>query len=473
MLGRRVIGCVLIALAFLPVGCKTTSRSMTNNSVTTDIKHGCEVEKIALLNATSGGVVPVAYAPDDNRLLAQITDPNDPFLGMDVLQLDPLIQSVLIRNPTLQAAQAAWAAAAQRYPQAISLDDPMLQTMFAPATFPANSPVQSSYMLGLSQKVPWQGKRALRGDMALWNSQAAGFDNEQVKQRLATATRLAFYDYYLVNRELDLNQRNIEVMQDFRSSAKIKYESNQVSQQDVANADLELAKLQQQRLELEQSMRVATARINTLLHRTPDKFVPVPPQSLSLKNEISDKEMIYELAYKNRPELSALAARIQAEQNAVQLAWKEYYPDLEFAARYDAFWADNVQRPMVGLNLNVPVNQDRRCAAVREAQFKLRKLTAEYTQQKDNIAEEVHVTWSRVDTNQQTVRLFKEQILPAAKTNLETARAAYIAGSIDFLRLMDAKKQFIEQETSYQRTLAEYHRSRAELEQAIGTALPH
>ena len=72
---------------------------------------------------------------------------------------------------------------------------------------------------------------------------------------------------------------------------------------------------------------------------------------------------------------------------------------------------------------------------------------------------------------QKAADLFEDRILPAADANLDAARAAYIAGSIDFLRLMEARRQFIEQQIGYQRTLAEYHRSRSDLERAIGTQI--
>ena len=97
--------------------------------------------------------------------------------------------------------------------------------------------------------------------MAQWEANAAGWDTQEVKLRLALATRMSYFDLYLVSRELELNKRNVELMQDFRTAAKAKYEANQVSSQDLSAADLELAKLQQQRLELEQAERTAVARL--------------------------------------------------------------------------------------------------------------------------------------------------------------------------------------------------------------------
>ena len=412
----------------------------------------------------------VSHQDEMDSDLAEAFTANDPFEGMSELPIDLLISAVQDRNPSLQAAQAACSAAAERFPQAVALEDPMLQTMFAPASFASNNS-QPSYYLGAAQRIPWLGKRSLRGEMAQWESSATSWDAEEVKLHLAVASRMAFLDYYLVRREFELNEKNVEILQDFRSTAKSKYEANQVSQQDLSAADLELAKLKQQQLELRQAERIALARINTLLHRQPDHPLPPPPSRLNVHDEIPDLTELRQLASAHRPELAAIKARVQSEQSAVALACKQYCPDFEFMGRYDAFWTDTQQRPQVGMNMNVPIQRTRLGAAVREAQFRVTKMLSEYAQKHDAVIEEVEIAFARVDATSKTSTLYELNILPAAQANLDAALAAYIAGTVDFMRLMEARRQFIEQQIGYQRTLTEYQRSHADLERAIGTNL--
>jgi outer membrane protein TolC len=66
--------------------------------------------------------------------------------------------------------------------------------------------------------------------------------------------------------------------------------------------------------------------------------------------------------------------------------------------------------------------------------------------------------------------LYERQVLPAAEASLADARAAYIAGSLDFLRLLAARRQLVEEQTGYQRALANYHRNLAELARAVGSS---
>lgn len=387
------------------------------------------------------------------------------------LSLSGLIAAVRERNPTMQAAAAAWASAAERYPQAVALDDPLLQSMFAPGSFPGSSNVQSSYYVGVAQKIPWRGKLALRGDMAQAETNALAFDSQEVQLRLDEASQLAYFDYYLVRRELELNQANLAAMQEFRRTALTKYEANLVTQQDVLQSDVELARLESRQIELEQNDRVAIARINTLLHQTPDFPLPPPVAALQATGTLPPVAALREEALARRPELSALASRLQAERASVELACKEYYPDFEVMGRYDQFWTDVEQRPQVGMNMNIPLNQSRRKAAVREAMFRVSKLNAEYQQQADNVRHDVETAYARLEASLRTAGLYATKIIPAAQQNVSAATSAYVADRLDFLRLIEAERELIELQDKQQEVITEYHRRRATLERAVGAPM--
>ena len=57
---------------------------------------------------------------------------------------------------------------------------------------------------------------------------------------------------------------------------------------------------------------------------------------------------------------------------------------------------------------------------------------------------------------------------PLSQQSLQSARANYTAGKVDFLRLIDAERQFHGQRERYYEALADYQRRQAELERAVG-----
>lgn len=337
-----------------------------------------------------------------------------------------------------------------------------------PQSFTSSSNVQSSYYLGVAQKIPWAGKRGLRGQQADWEASAASFDVGETSLRLAEASRLAFLDYYLNERLRELLDSNMKAAGEFRNTANIKYEANQVTQQDVLQADVELAQLEQRKIELDQEREIAIARINTLLHRRPDHPLPPPPPALAQVADLPAASALRTFAVDQRPELQALAARIQAEQTAVELACKEFLPDFEFMGRYDKFWTDKEQRGQVGMNVNMPLNQSRRHAAMQERMFQVRKMQSEFDQATDNIRNDVQMAYARVQGGIQTVKVYDAKILPTANQNLTAARNGYTAGTVDFLRLIEAQRETIELQEKHQMAIAELHRRWAELERAVG-----
>jgi outer membrane protein TolC len=326
-------------------------------------------------------------------------------------------------------------------------------------------------MVEASQKLPWPGKRCLRGQQAQAEADVAGSDVSDARLRLSEAAQMAFYDFYLVRREMEVNQTSTRLMHEFRDIAKTKYESNEVSQQDLLQADVELGDLETRQAELQREEKIAQARINTLLHRAADDSLPPPPARLQVSPQNFDPATLQSLAVAQRPDLAGEAARIRAEEAAVELACKDFYPDVTVVAKYDAFMPEEM-RSQLGMNLEVPIQRTRRCAALREATARLQQRRAEYQDRCDQIAFEVQSAYVRLEESQRVARLYREKLLPLAEQNSQSARANYVAGKIDFLRLIEAQRQSIrEQEQAFQ-AIAEYHRRLAELERAVGGALP-
>jgi outer membrane protein TolC len=395
----------------------------------------------------------------------------DTLMSGDELALDELVEGVLARNQSLAAMIAAWRSAAQRYPQAVSLEDPMFNSALAPASFGSDE-VSGGYMVGGSQKLPWFGKRFWRGQQARAEANAASMDVGDARLQLVQATQTAFYEYYLAARQVQLNGENVQSLRAFRDDARKRYEANLVTQQDVLQADVELTMLERRQIELNRNRKVAIARINTLLHRDPDYPLAPPPGELPAVEDLPPADELRITAVASRPDLAAIAARLRAEEASLELAHKNYLPDVEVMGRYDAFWQEQPLRAMVGVNANVPIYRQRLNAAVCEASFRLSQRRAEYRQRVDDINREVQTAYEQLSATRQLVDLYERRTVPAATQNVESARAGYVAGRVDFLRLIEAERQLINLLQEEQDLLASYHAQRAELERVIGGPVP-
>jgi outer membrane protein, heavy metal efflux system len=424
-------------------------------------------QSIALATHTQQLVIPnsaeeIPATPDES--LAR-----DGLLDVDgVLDVDRLVDEVLAQNPSVEAMIATWQAAAARYPQAIALDDPMFDGSIGPDSF-GQPDLKPSYMVMASQKFFWPGKRRLRGSIAGAEASAAASEIDDVRLQLAEAARLAFVDYFAAYRNLTFNADNVREIREYRETAISKYRASTASQQDVLQSDVELALLGERQNQLEREISVATARINTLLHREANEPLPPPPATLLTTDRVPSPEELRETAIRERPDLAALSAEIRASQAALALACKEFYPDPELYFKYDAFWQEAPLRPAVGMKINVPLYREKRWAAVREARAKLQSRRAEFERLLDDVANEIYAAHARLVESQRTATLYDQKIVPAAEKNVESARAGYASGNVDFLRLIDARRQLIALHEQQVEALSNYHRAAAELARTVGT----
>jgi outer membrane protein TolC len=398
---------------------------------------------------------------------------------MSELTVESVVEEVLARNPQLAQMAAAAQAAAARYPQVTSLDDPMFAATIGTGTIAPDDPgIHFAYRLELAQKYPWPGKRALRGQNALSEAEAAANDVEDMRLQLIESAKAAFYDYYLVERGVEVNAEGLRLLERFREIAQAYYEhptkERKTSLQDVYQADVEIGRQRARRLALERMRQVTGARINTLMHVPPDAPVPPPPKELRAGDALPDAPTLRALALARRPDLLALANRVRAEEAALRLACKEFYPDFEPFVMYDRFMGNNETNAdlatMVGVRVNLPVRRDRRYAVVAEARARVAQRRAELDRQTDQVNFQVEEAYAQVRESDQAVRLYREKILPDARQNVAAARPAYESGLIPAVSYVEAQRSYVELQDRFYDVVAESFRRRAALERAVGGA---
>lgn len=422
-----------------------------------------------------------AVAPDPDRggrcrpsLGFDVSAERESFADQRQLSVDALIEQVLARNPSLAQMTAAWQAASARYPQVTSLDDPMFGSVIAPASIGTDD-VEFGYRVELTQKIPFPGKRDLRGQSALAEASAAGHDFADTRLQLIESAKDGFFEYYLVSRASAVNAETTRLLMTFRQEARARYEKALVPEQDVLQADVELGRQQERGLTLERMRKVASARLNTLMHFPPDAPLPPPPERLEWSAPLPGVEVLRGLARNQRPDLQASADRLAAEEASLRLACKEFYPDVEVSAAYDTIMGNGPTRdlaPQIGLRINLPVRTARRDGAVAEARARIMQRRAELDGKLDQANLQLQEAYERVVESEQIVRLYEKTILPAAENNVAAARSAYETAKAPFLTLIEAQRSRVALLDRYYEAVADSFRRRATLERVVGGPLP-
>ena len=422
------------------------------------------------------GVIPAAYreAPPNDRTPPPATSPvpaDLPLAGLSALTPEDMVRVVLERNPTLAQMRATAAAVAARYPQVTSLDDPTATAWTAPGS--AGSPnVNYAARVEVAQKFLYPGKRGLKGDAVRAEALAAAEDVEDARLQLAESARSALADYHLAVKATAVAEENAKLLTEFRKNAESRYKTGQGQQQDVLQADVEIARQEERLVSLRRARLVAVARLNTLMHLPPDAPLP-PPAETERPAPLPEAARLREAAVA-RPDVRAVVARVAAEDAALALALKEYKPDVELMAAYDGFW-QGTDRPLqwqVGVRTNLPVRYARRGGAVEEARAKVAQRRAELARLTDQVGLQVQEAFEQVREADEVVKLYETKILPAAAANVKEAQAGYTNNRVPFLNLIEAQRNAVGLRDRYYEAAAESVRRRAALERAVGGPLP-
>ena len=392
-----------------------------------------------------------------------------PLSDRPLLTAEDVVRAVLERNPTLERMRAAAEAAAARYPQVTSLDDPMFALSTAPGS--AWSPnVDYAARVEFSQKLLYPGKRGLKGTAARAEAAAAAADIDDTRLQLVEAAVSALADYYLAERATEVARENARILTELRQNAEAQARAGKGLQQDINQAEVELARQEERLVALRRARQVAVARLNTLMHLPPDRTLP-PPAELKTTAPLPDPVQLRTAAVSARPDVRAAADRLAAEEAALHLALKEYNPDVDVMAAYDGFWQGLNGRPLqwqVGARVNLPVRTARRVAAVAEAKARVVQRRAELARLTDRVNFEVQEAFEQLRESEEVVRLYESKVLPAADANVREAQAAYTNNRVPFLTLVEAQRGRVALRDRYYEAVAETSRRRAALERAAG-----
>jgi outer membrane protein TolC len=233
---------------------------------------------------------------------------------------------------------------------------------------------------------------------------------------------------------------------------------------------VELGRQRERLLELEQIAKIAGARINTLVRRDVEAPLPPPAELGTTLPPLESVAVLRQQAQQHRPDLRAVAERVQADKASLIVALKERFPDVELMVAYDAFWQprESDLRPMLGVRMNLPVIAGKRQGMIQEAQAKIAQRRAEYTKLADQVDFQVQEAHAQVERGRKTVKLYEDSILKSAQANIKAAQAAYVTGKIPFLSLIEAQRNLIMLRERYYESMTNLHRAEAALDRAVG-----
>ena len=423
------------------------------------------------MRAISLSLVVLCVLPDLNSGTAwsapAFQNQNGPEAGQPITA-DDLASWVLEANPGLAAREAAAEAAAYRIEPAGSLDDPMLSYAVAPLT--ANADRSLNQKVEFSQKIPWPGTLAARESVARFEAVAARRDADSLRLRVIARAKSAHAEWRFIDSALDIHHANKALLDDLAATAQTRYAAGRARKQDVLQAEVERAGLDNHLLRLLRQRAAVQARINALLSRTPDAPLPAAAPIL-LQSTPPALETLQALALAHHPELSRLDAEISASERHVRLAEKAFLPSFQVGVGYDGLWDEIDKRPVFGVSINVPLDRSKRRSDLDRARAEMRRTKFSLSERRADLRANLATARAEVVEAQTSIALYQDELVPLAVEFLEAAIADYQSGTGAFLNVITAEQHKLETNLELARVRADYAKRLAELEFWAGGSL--
>ncbi|MBY0247470.1 MAG: TolC family protein [Nitrospiraceae bacterium] len=388
------------------------------------------------------------------------------------LMLPELIKEVLGRNPELVAARKQWEAATNRIVQARSLDDPSVFVDFFNIPHTLNVTQTQNSIFGLSQNLPFPGKRALKGDVA---SRSADMTEQVVRAKereLVARLKQTYYELFLAQKAIQIHHEQVELLRQFVEIANARFRAGKGNQADVLKAQVELSLLHQQLPVLEQRRQTTGAMLNTLLDRDPASPLGMTqePSQLPLEQPIDD---LHRLALNERPEIIAAELDVQRNEQSHALAQRQYYPDFNVSfRRFQNFQADNGYGAYVSMTIPFAFwTKPKYDAGVQEAAAAVAVARAQQHTVENLTRFQINDLLAKIRATDQVATLYRTTILPQAEQSLDSARVEYRSGKAGFLDLIDTQRAWRGFQLEYFKALVDRQQRLAELEQMVGITL--
>jgi len=408
-------------------------------------------------------------------------------------KLRDVIVLALERNPDISAAEETARAKLERVRQVTALPDPMVTTKTLP------EPVRTAegdnfFILGISERFPVPAKLDRAGRIALEETRAALQRLQEVRLRVIAEVKRAYFQVYVLDKSMDITQENQRLLRGLIDVARAQVAAGRRPQDDVLRAQVELSNLEAELILLRQRRVTFAARLNELLDRSPTTVVP-PPDGFDIRQADLRLDQLLATAADANPTLRRLGHQIEREGHALELAKLAVWPDFTIGFEWmlmeprDAFRPPpnpmTGQRPVVStmsedgtdnwaitFGFNLPIWFDKISGGINEAKHRLLATRQEYAATQNRVEFQIEDALERVRAQRELAALFDGTIIPQAQQTYQVSQASYIAGSSDFLYVIDNWRKWLVFTIQYHRSLGELERSVADLEEAIGLSLP-
>jgi len=399
-----------------------------------------------------------------------------------VTQLNQLVKIAIDNNSELKSKKLAWQSLIQNYPQVTALNDPKL--VYGESINPIETRLgPQDRFVALNQKLPYPGKRALKGEVVKHDISIAKQRYDQASRDLIVQLKQAFYELVYLENAIKLSTKNKQVLDKITHIATTDYANSNSALNDIAKAQSQYAQVTYDLQLLEELRSTAKTQINTLLNRAPEHKFNINSYARKPPKFVHPLARLYQWTESNH-ELTIADLTIQ--KNAVRKKLSRYssLPDFDLGVRYTQIGDSNIaglphsgrDGLAVTFGINVPLNRNKNKAVKHQAYLNKKKSIEDKKTLSNNIKNKVKGVYFKITNAQRLTALYGNNLIPQANRAMKIAQIQYRENSYpkksgSIAQYLETQSTWLNFQLAYQRAVADSWISRTEMEKLTGRTL--
>ena len=406
-----------------------------------------------------------SYAVADLAPQLLPTSPQNALPLMSTWNTEELVEQVLSKNPSIDAARHAWKAAIGRIDGSRRIPDPQLSVALAPlSVVDPNTNVGQTWRIEQSFPLPSLLDARNQGAVARAQQDEAVF--KQLRMELAHQARYLWIERWEIVQSLALLDHHESRFEELKRSVSAALETGKASLQDPLRIERNIAETERERGKLMHRKQILEARINGLLHRQPTQ--PLPEATILPVPDRWSPEHMFPNDLTQHPVVMWFSASETEALAAENVARAEFLPQLAWSAQYSTMFMQPNHQWMLGAGIQLPLAWTERTAKLDAALSTRERRRHESIQAQDQISVALHSAKLKGEEAWLRWRLYDMRLIPTTKAEAAAARTGFETGRASFQDWVRAENELQSMELAQAQAQADLHRATADVLFAAG-----
>lgn len=324
---------------------------------------------------------------------------------------------------------------------------------------------------GLTLTIPISGRLGRQDEVNAAVAGSARADALATFRELYLDLRAAYVRLAVAEKRESVRERVLQAAQASLAVVNELVAAGGATALDVSLFQLEHARERSRVLGARLSRANAASDMSQLVAIRASRLGVLPEQALpELPAEVPDPEELHDLIVNEHPRLFRIRAEYEVAERQLHLEVVKQYPDLVFGPTIGGETGERGTVLGLSLGIELPIF-DRNQQAIAQARKRREEIRTRYESEVQRVLNAVERARATAELASAQHRILRDEVLPAAQTNVRIAEQSLAAGAAGALQLIDAERSLRQVQVEVLEAQLAQHLAWSGLEKAVGIPL--